>query len=262
MSSQNPYQAPLATVADYVAPESTGTFLADPKKCELGAGVRWLSDGWAMFMQAPGIWVGITALWAVFAFATQVVPIVGPLIGGLLFPVLMGGLMLGCEALRRGEPLTVAHLFAGFNQNAAQLFLIGALYLAGYIAIMIAVFVPALGFGGLALFTGTATPEQMQNFGVVVLLAGLVALGLMLPLMMAIWFAPPLAALNGLGAVDAMKKSFVACLRNFWPFVIYGLLLIPVAIAATIPLLLGWLVATPVMLAAVYVSYREIFYAD
>src|SRR5689334_6394772 len=83
--------------------------------------------------------------------------ILGPLVGGLLFPVLMGGLMLGCDALRRGEPLTVAHLFAGFNQNAAQLILIGALYLAAYIGIMILVFIPILGFGGFALFTGTAT---------------------------------------------------------------------------------------------------------
>ena len=74
--------------------------------------------------------------------------------------------------------------------------------------------------------------------------------------------APALAVFNDLGAVEAMKKSFFACLKNFWPFVIYGLLLIPVAIAATIPLLLGWLVATPVMMAGMYVSYREIFYAD
>ena len=262
MSSRNPYEAPQAAVTDYVAPESTGEFLSEPRKLEAGAGVGWLSRGWNFFMQAPGVWIGITALWAVFAFAVQIVPIVGPLLGGLLFPVLMGGIMIGCDAVRRGEPLTVAHLFAGFNQNAAQLVLIGALYLAAYIGIMIIVFVPMLGFGGFALFTGTATPEQMQSFGLVMVLAGLIAFALMLPLFMAIWLAPALAALNGIGAVDAMKKSFFACLRNFLPFLVYSLLLIPVAIAATIPLLLGWLVATPVMFAGMYVSYREIFYAE
>jgi len=116
------------------------------------------------------------------ALAVQIVPLVGPLVGGLLFPVLMGGIMLGCDAMRRGEALTVAHLFAGFNQNAAQLILVGALYLAGYIGIMIIVFVPMLGFGGLALFTGTATPEQMQSFGLVMVLAGLIALVLLVML--------------------------------------------------------------------------------
>jgi len=263
MSSRNPYEAPQSAVADYVATGSAGAFLAEPRKVEAGASVGWLTQGWAYFMQAPGVWVGITALWFVFALATQMVPIVGPLMGNLLFPVLMGGIMLGCDALRRNEPLTVAHLFAGFNQNAAQLVLIGALYLAAWIAVAIVVFVPLLGFGGLTLFTGTATPDQM-NSGMVltVLLASLIMLALIIPLIMAIWFAPALAVLNDLGAVDAMKKSFFACLKNFWPFFVYGLLLIPVSIVATIPLLLGWLVATPVMLAGMYVAYREIFYAD
>jgi len=56
MSSQNPYQAPLAAVADYVAPEAAGTLLAEPKKVDAGAGVRWLSEAWGYFLQAPGVW--------------------------------------------------------------------------------------------------------------------------------------------------------------------------------------------------------------
>jgi uncharacterized membrane protein len=262
MSSHNPYEAPQAAVADYVAPDAAGAFLAEPRKCELGASVRWLSEGWSYFMQSPGIWVGICALWFVFVLATQLVPIIGPIVGNLLMPVLIAGIVLGCDALRRGEPLTVAHLFAGFNQNAAQLILIGALNLAATFAIMLVVFVPFFGFAGFSVLSGTATSDQMQGMQLVLLLAVLVMVALLLPLIMAMWFAPALAVLNDLGGVDAMKRSFFACLKNFWPYVIYGLIGFPLAIAATIPLGLGWLVLAPVFMAAMYASYRDIFYAD
>ena len=37
------------------------------------------------------------------------------------------------------------------------------------------------------------------------------------------WFAPALVALRGVSAIDAMKLSFVSCLRNWLPFLLYGL---------------------------------------
>ena len=46
----------------------------------------------------------------------------------------------------------------------------------------------------------------------------------------------------------AMKVSFIGCLRNIVPFLIYGVVGIALAIVATIPLLLGWLVLGPVTL--------------
>jgi uncharacterized membrane protein len=120
------------------------------------------------------------------------------------------------------------------------------------------VFVPLLGFGGLAVFSGDAS--QAQAVGVAFLLGALVFLALLLPLVMAIWFAPPLVVFNNLSAIDAMRLSFLGCLKNIVPFLIYGLLGAIIAFAATITLLLGWLVATPIFMASIYVSYREIFY--
>jgi len=57
-----------------------------------------------------------------------------------------------------------------------------------------------------------------------------------------------------------MKASFVACLKNVVPFLVYSVILLPLAFVASIPLGLGWLVLGPVMAASLYTSYRDIFF--
>jgi uncharacterized membrane protein len=91
------------------------------------------------------------------------------------------------------------------------------------------------------------------------LLGGLIALLLIVPLGMSIWFAPALAALHELTAFEAMKLSFRGCLRNVLPFLSYGLAAIVLAIVASIPLGLGWLLLIPVACCSVYAGYRDIF---
>ena len=48
------------------------------------------------------------------------------------------------------------------------------------------------------------------------------------------WFAPALVALHGATAVDAMRLSFFASLRNWVPFLVYGLIFIAVALGAVL----------------------------
>ena len=93
----------------------------------------------------------------------------------------------------------------------------------------------------------------------VVMVGALLFLLLFLPLIMAVWFAPALVVLRGLEPWAAMKQSFSGCLQNIVPFLIYGLIGIVLAILATIPLALGWLVVGPLTIASVYTSYCDIF---
>ena len=80
--------------------------------------------------------------------------------------------------------------------------------------------------------------------------------------MMAYWFAPALVMLGRLSPMDAAKESFMACLRNFLAFLVYGIVMGLLAIVAIIPLGLGLLVWVPVMIASTYAGYRQIFTAD
>jgi uncharacterized membrane protein len=197
------------------------------------------------------------------ALVAYVVP-GGSLAQNLLFPVLIGGIMLGCEAMRRGEPLKVEHLFAGFSvPNVGQLVLVGAIYLAGVFVLALVVMVPVLLMGGFALFQALASGNQPDLQMVLPILLGmLVFMALLLPLLMAMWFAPPLVVFQKMPALDAMKLSFTACLKNFVPYLVYGLVGFLIAFAASIPLFLGWFVAMPIFFGSTYASYREIFHTD
>jgi uncharacterized membrane protein len=94
---------------------------------------------------------------------------------------------------------------------------------------------------------------------VAVLLGILFFLLLLLPLIMAIWFAPALVMLGGLSPGAALKASFLGCLRNVVPFLVYGAIGIVLAIVASIPFGLGWLVLGPVTIASIYSSYCDVF---
>jgi uncharacterized membrane protein len=59
--------------------------------------------------------------------------------------------------------------------------------------------------------------------------------------------------------VAAMKASFHGCFRNFLPFLVYGLVMMLLAILAAIPVGLGFLVWIPLAIASTYTAYRGIF---
>jgi uncharacterized membrane protein len=107
----------------------------------------------------------------------------------------------------------------------------------------------------------TQSPEALfATMAPAISLTVLVILALMIPLIMAYWFAPALAMLDGLGPIAAMKLSFVGCVKNVLPFLIYGLIALVLIVVGMIPFLLGLLVVSPLLIASLYVSYREIFH--
>jgi uncharacterized membrane protein len=51
----------------------------------------------------------------------------------------------------------------------------------------------------------------------------------------------------------------MGCLRNFIPFIVYGIVMTVLLIIALIPLGLGMLVWVPLAIASSYTAYRSIF---
>ena len=82
----------------------------------------------------------------------------------------------------------------------------------------------------------------------------------MLPLVMATWFAPALIVFHDMGVRAAMKASFIGCLKNVLPFLLYGVLGLIAGVIASIPFGLGWLVLAPVFVASIYTGYRDIYF--
>jgi len=227
-----------------------------------GNGLEWWTKAWPLFTGQIGMWIAmIVVAFVVFAVAS-LIPVIGPIASMLLWPVVAGGLMLGARDVDRGGALSFAHLTAGFSAGAGQLILVGVAYLVGMIvAGGIAMLVAGVGIGTMMMgASGGGNPTAMGAAGAAsILLAVLIAVALLVPVYMATWFAPALIALQGIGAVDAMKASFFGCLKNIVPFLVYGLVGMLLAIVAAIPFGLGWLVLGPVTVVSVYVGYRDIY---
>lgn len=259
--AENPYAAPKSHVEDAPTTLPDGEFIAEGRGVPAGNGWRWIADGWAFTGLQRLTFIGVFLLLMLILIALSLIPFLGSIASALLMPVFMGGLWLGCDALRRGERLEVGHLFAGFQRHASKLLGLGGLSLVALIVMMLIVMLIFGSTIGL-MFLGGAEPgpEEINQMVASMMLAVLVLLALSIPWYMALWFAAPLIVLGGSDVVPALKTSFFACLKNIVPFLVWGIAMFILSILASIPLLLGWLLLGPVMLASIYMSYRDIFH--
>ena len=240
-----------------VLAERNSALASEPRSCSAERGLAWLREGWTYFRRAPLIWVAITVVFGITLLFVAWAPIVGQLVTTLLSIVFAGGMMAGCRALDRGESLSLSHLFSVFTTHLSPLLVVGALYVAALFSIIVTV--SLLTGGALAgLLHGEMGPADALTG---VLFALLAAAVILVPLGMATWFAPALVTLHDLAPVDAMKLSFRGCWRNMLPFLVYGVLCFLLAIVASIPAGLGWLVLVPVLAASAYAGYKDIFLA-
>jgi uncharacterized membrane protein len=255
----DPYTTPRSRVADMPAAGAAGDFSADGRAAPAGHGWRWIADGWQLFKRQPGTWILLLIVFVLISVLIALIPVLGSLASNLLWPVFAGGIMLGCRELDQGGELTVGHLFAGFRDRFGKLVVIGVLYLVALIVVVIVAFaITGAGIGFGALLGSDPVPAEPNVRAI--LLGVLVALALILPVVMAMWFAPTLVALNDLGVGEALQTSFRACLKNIIPFLVYGVIGIALALLASIPFGLGWLALGPTLAASVYAAYRDIFY--
>jgi len=233
----------------------------EPQRLAAGHGWLWIKQGYALFAKAPLLWIVILLICFIAATALSAVPLLGEPLASLLLPVLLAGLMAGCRALEQGDELELAHLFGGFQKHTTQLVTLGGIALVGQFMI----FGVMMMTGGAAL-VGILTSGQpvedpeivrqaIAGAGVAVLL-GMALFG---ALMMAMQFAPMLVYFNNATPVEAMKLSLRAFLVNIGPMLVYGVTFTVLAILASLPMMLGWLVLMPIIFTSLYVCYCDIF---
>jgi hypothetical protein len=211
----------------------------EPRVVEASRGWEWWPEGWRIFTASPGTWIGIMVVYVVASVLVSVVPYVGDLGQSLLTPVFLGGMMVGCRAVDRGEPLRISHLFEGFQgAHFVPLVVIGAVNVALVLALKL---VGGNGLmGNMALDKLSAATDPMAGLAGSALAMSATALVVLLLVLvvgtvfaMLNWFAPALVTLRGVRAVEAMKLSFVACLRNWVPFLVYGIIVVVAGVVLT-----------------------------
>jgi len=253
MSETNLYMPPVAPPA-----AADGDFIADGRAVDAGRSWEWIADGFALFKKQPGTWILMLIVLLVCWVLMGLVPIIGGLADLLLMQVFVGGVMLGCRALDSGGELEIGHVFAGFKQNTSNLMVLGLLALVAWVVVVIPTILIIGGGSFLAMMRGDAA--AIGALGLTFVLGMLVMLALSVPVYMALWFAPSLIVFNEMAPVAAMKMSFIACLKNIIPFLLYGVIMLALSFIAAIPLGLGFLVLVPVIVASVYTAYRDIFF--
>ena len=271
----NPYAPPVSELTPDVE-AMKGETMAGPRNVPAEHGWGWIAQGFRYFSAYPWSWMLATVVFIGCLMVVSLVPFLGMIATYLLSPIFSGGMMLGAYEQDHGGRFRVEHVFAGFSNHLGQLALLGALYLGGLLLILI----PVVLLAGLPMILAVAGledgavagqgPDAMDQIadamiaGQVpwVILGGLVAALLSIPLVMAYWFAPTLIAVNGMRAWPAMKLSFRACLWNILPFLVYGIIGILLMFATILTLGLALFVLLPVLLVSVYASYRDIFYYD
>jgi len=254
MSEQNPYQPP----ADNAAAGRASAQLVGVKGVAAGRGLSWFGEGFEIFKLAPWIWILNVVLFFVILALLNTIPVVS-ILSSLLGPVFVAGLILGCRDLDEGNELKISHVFAGFQNRAGPLIGLGAINLILTILVVVIMFGVMFAMGGVDLEaweTGPMTDQQVISM----VLIGLVMSLFMIPLLMLFWFAPALIVLHDdVGIIEAMKLSFLGCVKNVLPFLIYGIVGFILMILASIPFGLGWLVLGPVLFGTIYTSYKDIF---
>ncbi|MGQ0592278.1 MAG: BPSS1780 family membrane protein [Gammaproteobacteria bacterium] len=263
--SVNPYRPPSATVADVREPRAATRFSVPAAKVGAGRGANWIGEGWSLFKAAPWMWIVALLILAGIQIVLALIPFFGDLVNMLIGPIFMVGLLTFAHGIAQGEEADIGKLFVGFKDKPGTLIAVGALYIVMIVAVIAGgaiVAVPLLGGAGLF---NSASPEQamqtlMEGVGVAgVLISFLAIFALTLLAVAAYWFAPGLVLYADMGAVAAMKQSFSACLRNWLPFLVYGILALLVILLGGLALVIGLFVALPVLMASYYATFRDLF---
>ncbi|CAA0107927.1 Uncharacterised protein [BD1-7 clade bacterium] len=238
-------------------------------------GWRWIRSAFDLFKEQPFLWIGILlVIWIILAVISWV-PLIGYFAVNLLQPVLAAGLYLTADKESQDPPAQFGQMFDGFKTNFNQLMMLGLVYLIAMVVLMIPfllTFAAIVGDSNLESYSqsfsdGTLDIQQFQTVMqsnpdmMSLLLAVMVGLLFYIPLLMSYYFAPVLIAVENMNCFEAMKTSFVACIRNVMPFLWFSIIATALVVIASIPFFLGLILAIPLLALTTYTAYVDIFHA-
>ncbi|NIO40987.1 MAG: hypothetical protein GTO41_12895 [Burkholderiales bacterium] len=258
--STNPYAAPKTHLTDIPKQPSAENFMALGRSRPAAHGWRWIKSARALTKTRLSLWMGIFLVFVIISIGLSVIPIIGSLSLYFIMPVLLGGVMLTCDKVHQGQHITFGDFFSGFTSHFIKLAGIGLATLLMHLVIFVLI-AAIFGTASVLVLSGMENPRTTDpTVAAGIVIAAAVLLGLSIPVYMAVWFSYALVTINNFKILQALKTSFSATLKNVVPFLIYGVVMFMLAIVATIPAFLGWLILGPILFASIYTGYRDIFY--
>jgi len=236
------------------------------QKMNAARGWLWVKQGYQLIMRNPLLSISLALLGSLAMILTLRIPMVGPIIGLLLMPVLITGYMRVCRALEEDETVQPLHLLAGFQQHTGRLIALGGVLMLGVLTSSIVMIL--VGGSKLANLLETvktiSDPQLLSNLlqtaGPGIALSILLGLALMFLLMLAFQYAPMLVFFNNMPPLAAFRASLAGTLRNFIPYSVYSIIMQAIALVfSMLPYNIGMIILLPLGFTSLYVSYRNIF---
>ena len=179
-------------------------------------------------------------------------PGAGVALSKILVPVIACGLLLGADALDRGEPLRMHFAVAAFAAPAGPL----AAIIVAELFTFAAEWIAAYTFGGVDLLATGEDAATVSPF----LLMEILGAGMLvsLPLL----FVPFAALFEHASFAAAFKKSWRGFVVNQGPLLIYGLVSLVLVGLGLMTLGIGLVIAIPLISVASYAAWKDIFGAS
>lgn len=210
------------------------------------AALGWLKQAWAIFMQAPLVWLFIYLHMLGFLLLSMLLPPISSFIVALLMPFLTAGIYKMVVALQQGKQISVVGLYQVFKEPQ---------YRVVFIRLALAELVVSLPL----VFMYASMVEQAE--------AG--EFSMPLALGFAVWFTLSKMAfaytiavayfLQQYSVVVVMQASLVACWRNITPLALYSLLSLALIMLTMPTLFIGLIVVLPLLHIAFFLSFNEFF---
>ena len=187
-------------------------------------GMTWVKLGFKTLWQQPLAMSGLFFMFMALLSIASLLPLIGSAVALALLPAATLGLMAATQEATKGKfpmPSILISAFRAGKQRLNAMLILGALYAAGFLAIMaVGSLIDGGQFAKLYLVGGKITEELalQRNFQITMW----VTLALYLPLSLMFWHAPALVHWHDMSPVKSLFFSFMACYKNLGAFTVFG----------------------------------------
>lgn len=198
---------------------------------DAGRPVEWIKSAIGTFQQAPLPFVAMTAIMGAIWFVLIFIPLLGPVILAALWVYWVAGFQHAARKLESGGTAEIPDLFAALRGDR----LIPLAYLAALPAAV------ALVAGLLGIF------------------GAILSIPVNIAVWIAIYFAIPRVCFDRVEPIVALQQGLQASLANIVPLIVVTVLNVALFFGGLLVLLVGLLVAIPVILLGTYHGYRDVY---
>ncbi len=246
-------------------------------------GVQWLLQAAALLRKRPVELLSLMMAWLTACFICLMVPLLGPLVWILLSPALSLALVYACQRLDQNQTPDWPGILQGLRRPLLKPMLqLGGIWMVGAL-LASTVLLLVLGSGSDKAMVLSKGGQMMLNPEIDqtrILTAFSSAMLVLMPFVIAVWFAPMLVAWHQMKPGKAVFYSFFAVWRAVRAFILFGVALLLTSMLLSMLLQLPLLLLAPLLgtqgvllllmlllsclmqallYGGVYCSYRQIF---